>query len=192
LIPIIAFSQDPASPLSLIWGVITGCLTFIKILNFNGNKSVGALDNASGVAQLYHLAREVNKKPLNNLHLTLVATDAEELGNMGAHAFLRAFKDKYPKKTTKFLIIDSIGCKDNNTIVYGVGIPIKHYSLSLEKLIREELDISGVPLIMQALPPFIEISSDHVPVHKAGYDLIWFTSISINFHTKNDTIAYYR
>lgn len=47
----------------------------------------GAIDNASGVASLTEIARRLARGPQNDRDIYFVATTAEELGLLGAHAF---------------------------------------------------------------------------------------------------------
>ncbi|MHA1869863.1 MAG: M28 family peptidase, partial [Promethearchaeota archaeon] len=71
-----------------IFAAITILSSIPLMLNFLGNKSPGALDNASSVAVLYELARVLRENPLENYEVIIVITGAEELGMIGAREFV--------------------------------------------------------------------------------------------------------
>ncbi|MHA1732977.1 MAG: M28 family metallopeptidase [Promethearchaeota archaeon] len=90
--------------LALTTSVPTGALTWVirallvpvvfffllLAANTTGNSSPGAVDNATGVACVFELARHFRERPLDNYELWFVQFDAEELGTMGSRFFLRA------------------------------------------------------------------------------------------------------
>jgi hypothetical protein len=55
-----------------------------------GNRSPGAIDNASGVGLLMHLAEVIAADAAMGVPVTLLVTGAEELGVVGARAFVQA------------------------------------------------------------------------------------------------------
>jgi hypothetical protein len=67
--------------------LIAGALPLV--LCFIGNRSKGALDNATGVAAVLLAARDSSSQ-----NFGVIITSAEELGLAGAHAFARANRDE--------------------------------------------------------------------------------------------------
>ncbi|MFX1312061.1 MAG: M28 family metallopeptidase [Promethearchaeota archaeon] len=60
-------------------------ITMIAILgNKDSNQSIGAIDNASGVAILLELAKLINKNPLEKTDVIFFWSGAEEIGCMGS------------------------------------------------------------------------------------------------------------
>ncbi len=189
LIPVYFFHTAPGSVLQLLWGVPIACITFIELVNIKGNNSDGAIDNASAVAQCYHLALCVAEKSLKNTRVILVATGAEEWGDYGAFYFVKKNPCKLFKENTRFIIVDSIGTVEKAKIIYGIGLPVKHWSNFLENHARALIQETNAPLEMQAIPPLLQIASDHVPVENAGFEFIWFASNTFIFHSSKDNIS---
>lgn len=189
LIPVYFLHTAPGSVLQLIWGVPIACIALIELVNVKGNKSDGAIDNASAVAQCYHLALSVSQQPIKNTRIIIVATGAEEWGDYGAFYFVKENPCKLSKENTRFIIVDSIGTADKGKVIYGIGLPIKHWSNFLEEHARTLIKETGAPLEMQAIPPLLQISSDHVPVENKGYEFIWFATNTFIIHSPKDNIA---
>ncbi|MCP4761635.1 MAG: M28 family peptidase, partial [archaeon] len=186
LIPVILFTSSPDPMGQLIWGLPFALLTFIELFNSKGNKSQGVIDNGSGLAQIYHLALVLSENKLKNTRVVLVATGAEEQGDYGAYYFVQKYKSKYPPETTKYIISDSIGV-EKNLIVYGIGLPKKHWSPSLEKTAREIASEDEYPLKFIAIPPLLAIATDHVAVVPEKYEFLLFASMTSAIHTNKDT-----
>ncbi len=179
-----------APPLKeIIWGLIVGIFTFMELFNQKTNKSQGVIDNGSGVASMYYLAKKIERGgiELKNTRVIFVATGAEELGDIGAYEFIKDYQSQLPLNSTKFVILDSIGTKTANTITYGIGIPIKHFSPYLEVIARSTNKKMGEKLDYQAIPPLLQVATDHVPIYHKGYPFLLFSSNSFTiFHTKKD------
>jgi hypothetical protein len=82
------------TPLAIIIGSAV-ILAGIPLLFLGyGNNSPGAIDNASGVGLVLHLAEVISKQPtlIEKLSITVLITSAEELGVMGAQAYLKHSK----------------------------------------------------------------------------------------------------
>ena len=188
LFPIIFFKQPAPPTIQLFWGFIIAILTLIELFNKKGNNSDGALDNASAVAQCYHLAHEISKNPLKNTRIILVATGAEEWGDYGAYYFVKENPFDLSPKNSRFVIVDSIGIPEKSSIIHGIGLPMRHWSIKLENIAKKMIKEFKPPLKMRSLPPLLQIASDHIPVDKAGYEFIWFASDSFVIHSLKDNI----
>jgi len=173
----------------LIIGIVLGASTFFLFFNKKDNFSIGTIDNATGVAQLYHLGLELAKNPLNKTKIILVATGAEELGDYGALNFLQENSFKLDPKTTKTIVVDSIGVKGTNVIISGIGLPVHHYSKQMEELAKKMVKNTLIPIKIQTIPPCLNVSGDIIVCDKFNYPTIWFTSTSFVFHTPKDTYA---
>ena len=76
--------------LGILFGVTGLCGTIPLSLNFIGNKSPGAIDNASSVAVIYEVARRIKEQGgLENTEVAAAVFGAEEVGMWGAKAFMR-------------------------------------------------------------------------------------------------------
>jgi hypothetical protein len=188
LIPVVFFIQPALLKIQLFWGIIITSITCIELFNRKGNNSNGALDNASAVAQCYHLAHEVSVTPLTNTRIILVATGAEEWGDYGAYYFLKANPFSLSAENSRFIIVDSIGIPEKSSIIYGIGLPMRYWSKNLENVARNMINELKSPLKMRGLPPLLQIASDHVPIDKAGYEFIWFASDSFVIHSSKDNL----
>lgn len=93
--------------------VIVVCLAGLAA-NFTGNRSPGALDNASGVAALLELARLWQQTGrysswMRRLEVMFVATSAEETDLEGARYFLGQYADWWNEKPTLLINLESVG-----------------------------------------------------------------------------------
>jgi hypothetical protein len=188
VVPVLLWGVAPASPWVLVWGVVVGTFAMVELVNTKGNQSNGAVDNASGVTQMYHLAHRVAAEPLQRTRLLLVATGAEELGDYGAEAFVAAYRSELDVTTTQFLVVDSLGLPEGNTVFYGIGAPVRHWSPELEAATRAELAATLIPVKMMAIPPLLQVSTDHVPVEQAGYPFLLYASTAFFYHSLRDSV----
>jgi hypothetical protein len=173
----------------MLWGIVIGVFLIIGSFDHATNESPGVTDNASGVAYLYHLGSILSKSPLNTTRVVLVATDAEELGNLGGIAYMKQFAPDLPKDNSYFLIVDTIGIKNQDRIVSGSRFPKRNYSPFLETVVRNILKNSRYSAQLYRFPPFLAVMSDHNPVMDAHYQFLLFGGISLNLHSKKDNIA---
>lgn len=176
-------------PYQYIYGFFIAFLCIIQVFNYRSNNSDGALDNASGIGVIFYFLNLYRDNPLHNTNLYLVATGAEELGDWGAYNFVNKYKNELPVKETYFLIVDSIGYK-KNFYVYGQGLPIRHFSPTIEPLIRSIVKESNnkYEIYPQYVPPFIHFGTDHIPIKPHGYEFIIFGSPA-PIHSPKDNIS---
>jgi len=119
--------EQPNTIIQIIAYIGSGLLIICAIplsLNFLENRSVGALDNASSIASLYGLAKYFKANPLENSEIWILITGAEEMGMMGAHAFLKTHKEELDPKTTFGINFDMVG-RVGNVVEYiaNCGFP---------------------------------------------------------------------
>lgn len=82
------------------------------ILNLTGNRSPGAIDNASGVGVLLELARAFRARDEAPVEVVWVATGSEEVGLDGARDFLRRHAALWRSKPTLLINLESVGFGD--------------------------------------------------------------------------------
>ena len=73
--------------ITFIIGLIILILNLILFANKKSDKSIGSIDNASGVAILIELAKLVKKKPLNKTDVLFLWCGAEERGLWGSRQY---------------------------------------------------------------------------------------------------------
>lgn len=93
-----------------------GSLLTIVDREWRGRYTRGANDNASGVAAMLGLGEEFSERPLDHTEVWCVATGCEEVGMMGARAFLD--KHGHMLKDAHFIILDNHGA---GRVKYTVG-----------------------------------------------------------------------
>ena len=89
-------------------------------LNLTGNRSPGALDNATGVGTLLELARTWRPRREAPVEAWWVASGSEETGLDGARAFARRHEAWWREKPTLLINLDSVGAGSQ---VYLAGDP---------------------------------------------------------------------
>jgi acetylornithine deacetylase/succinyl-diaminopimelate desuccinylase-like protein len=92
---------------ALGWGV--SVLIGLLAANVTGDRSPGALDNATGVGTLLELARTWRPAPDAPVEVLWVATGAEEVGLEGARHFLARHEAWLRRKPTLIVNLDSVG-----------------------------------------------------------------------------------
>ncbi|HPO16443.1 MAG TPA: M28 family peptidase [Candidatus Hydrogenedentes bacterium] len=163
-----------------------------QILNFPGNKSPGAIDNASAVGVVLHLAEILQKCPemRSGLHITYLLTSAEEMYLLGAsaHAIHHAaeFKQATAEGKLLFLNFDGIGIKGR--LAYD-GRGGKTPRGILARLTEEAAQAIGI-----RITPFRLVGAlfDHIPFARRNLDAVTLLSIgkaSRTIHTRRDTVS---
>lgn len=111
----------------------------------------GANDNASGVAVLLHLAEQLATSPLQDAEVWLLASGCEEVGSVGAQAFIARHREALADASC--ISIDNVGGAGAGvcyTSVEGMVIPLKPspglFALAEEvRTGRPELDAYSLP-----------------------------------------------
>jgi putative aminopeptidase FrvX len=98
---------------SLILAISFQIGSIIAILNKSLDKSVGSLDNATGVAVLLEVAKLIKKNPLEKIDSLFLWCGAEEFGLWGSKQFLakhfEELNDKYDLNKSIVINFDIIG-----------------------------------------------------------------------------------
>lgn len=181
------------------WMIITG-VTFGIIslygtiplsLNFLGNKSPGAIDNASGIAVIYEVVRYLKEiGGLENSELVIAIFGAEEVAMWGAHKFCKMHKEEFPPEKSVNINIDMIGYKDEPVeIMETAGIPVRKpvskFMTGLAKTVANEknIKIKGFWMPMGA-------ATDGFVLRDVGYDGADFNvfKAALNAHHTVDSI----
>jgi putative aminopeptidase FrvX len=156
------------------------------------NKSLGALDNASGMAIIFELSSFFKDHSAHNFNLWFCQFSAEEIGTMGSRLFLDSFETIFSNKNTFQINFDMISGDNNNqnrveyVKSYG-AIPPKKISEILESYVNnaakeENVYVKGFKILSGA-------HTDTVPFHLRKYDSLDFATFDASkySHSKEDT-----
>lgn len=170
-----------------IVGIAAAAVLAVNVLDRPGNRSPGALDNASGVAVVLELARIIRMNPLENFDFLAVAFGAEEIGLCGSSGYVRTHKDELGKKPCFVINFDMPASRKGKVSVNtGFGFPPKRTSCKLNeygKVVAAEL---GYELDEEYL---MGGSSDHYQWVKEGFEATSFTSSAAYIHSSRDTVG---
>ncbi|MEJ2250461.1 MAG: M28 family peptidase, partial [Candidatus Lokiarchaeota archaeon] len=162
--------------------IITSSLIIFSIImvmiNETGNKSIGSLDNATGMALVFELSSFFKQNPLNNFNIWFCQFSAEEIGTMGSRFFVDAHKDMLIKDNVYQINFDMVSCKEHSNEVeyvksYGV-FPKKESDPRIMSILEgyekeEDFKIKGHILLSGA-------HTDSVPFHQLDIKAIDFTT----------------
>ena len=156
-----------------VFGILSGIpLLFLDL----GNESPGAIDNASSVGVLLHLAEVLAHYPdvCYQLDLTILFTSAEEISTIGALAYVRRHKKKLYEqaKTGQNLVLnfDGVGLDGELFWVGDEKQATCFPNKSLVCLICQVCIDLGVVLKRFHLPGALY---DHIPFSEAGIDILY-------------------
>lgn len=171
---------------SLLEIVLAFLFNFFLVFNTFGNKSSGALDNASAVAISLILAKIFKKEPPNYINLQFVMTGSEELGLNGAFDYIQKHKNELDPENTYFIVIDSPNMGTNGVILTSYGL----FKKEIDKNTSSLMDIVGerIGLKLKHLWLPIGAATDHIPIKKANFKVVVIVGNTFFVHTKNDTI----
>lgn len=141
---------------------ITATIDFVRL-----GYSNGASDNATGVAAAIETAQNLWSKNLQNLDIDLVITGAEEVGMIGARAYMKAHYQEFTKET--YLInFDTLGSGDLKIITQtGSWSNIVYDNVLVKK--AKEVTIQTADLK--------DINTG--AWHTADFDSVWFQRAGI-------------
>ena len=181
-----------SSPL-LYLGLVSFLLILPHLLNFNGNRSPGALDNASGVGVMLELARVIKENYRSSMpSFTFIATGAEEEGLIGSIRFMKKHAGSFRKEQTFFINLDSPGAPGKTLLIDRCGIFARTRSGNLTKRFIESSRGQGIHPVRRSLPPGIGV--DSFPISYRGFEAITLSSGTLNrtllsMHTPDDSIG---
>ena len=142
--------------------LLLGLLTFFLTIK-NTDKSMGSIDNVSGMAILIELSKKFHNNPLNNSDLIFLWTGAEEMGLFGSKTYCyRNFKrlDKDYNLDKSYIInIDMVGSYIG--LIDKVGIFEKTpLNRSLNNKLEEIAIYREIAIIKETKS--VSFSSDHI------------------------------
>jgi Zn-dependent M28 family amino/carboxypeptidase len=141
---------------------ITATIDFMKL-----GYSNGASDNATGAAAAIETAKKLWSKNLQNLDIELVITGAEEVGMIGARAYMKAHYKEFTKET--YLInFDTLGSGDLKIITQTGSWSNIVYDNVLTKIAKETATQT---------PDLKDVSTG--AWHTADFDSVWFQRAGI-------------
>ncbi|MBY9010374.1 MAG: M28 family peptidase [Candidatus Lokiarchaeota archaeon] len=163
-------------PLTFILGWIN--IGIFLLLSFNriSNKSLGALDDASGMYALWITAHLLTNESLQHCEVWIVLTGAEEIGQIGAAEFLNNYKEELNPNTTYLLNFEMIGVKNAPLkALQSYSFPIKRrispflFPLAYKTALELKIKFKGWYLPIGA-------HTDGLLFRKEGYKAINFVS----------------
>ncbi|MFA7461253.1 MAG: M28 family peptidase [Trueperaceae bacterium] len=151
--------------------------------------TAGANDNATGVGVLLNLGERLAKEPLANTEVWLLASGCEEVGSVGAQAFLK--RHRHELEGAQAISIDNVGGAGAGvcyTSVEGMVIPLKP-SQRLFAL-AEELRAQHPELNAYSLP-YTTLHTDATCFMAAGVPSLSFVGLTPdgtipNWHVASD------
>ncbi|MHA1652324.1 MAG: M28 family metallopeptidase [Candidatus Helarchaeota archaeon] len=162
----------------------------LLLFNRTGNKSVGATDNAAAIGVMIAIIRNLLDFPPQNTNLYFLATSAEEIGLMGATAFIKRHEKELDKEYTYFLNYDIIGGKGKIILHTRYGIPPKKTSDEINNILLEIAKEKNLDVGTQYLP--VGAAADHLPILKRGFKTTWIQTgdrkVTTKIHTTKDNM----
>ncbi len=161
-----------AAALAGLAALLAGVPVLFLFLAGAGNASPGAIDNASGVGLVLHLA-EVLAHTRPELDHTILITGAEELGVVGATAFVLAaqgsglLRRQEDNGVVSVLNFDGIGSEGRLAVVGGGDNRLA--ALVRAGCVELELPLGRLPLVGALF--------DHIPFAEAGCDALSLVTI---------------
>jgi hypothetical protein len=138
-----------------------------------GNISPGAIDDASGVGVVLHLAEVLASQPEihNRLNVTVLVTSAEELGTVGALAYVLENQSELRRQsvTGGLHVLNFDGPGVLGSLYLAAPVKKSHPSvrISLEDLVKEACEELGYRIGRFGLPGAL---FDHLPFADLGFD----------------------
>jgi hypothetical protein len=185
--------NDLFIPLSIFVG-IAAILSGIPLLFLDyGDDSPGAIDDASGVGLVLHLAEVIANQPdiKEGMGITVLITSAEELAVKGAQAYIAENETNLRHQADKgglyVLNFDGIGVDGKIHLVDGSSQIAGTSGENLFSLIKKSAGEQGIPVGRFSMPGAL---FDHIPFARAGYDalsLIGIGKSSLVVHSENDS-----
>jgi hypothetical protein len=160
--------------------LLSGVPLLFLLLAGSGNASPGAIDNASGAGLVVHLAECLCAHPPAR-PVTVLITGAEELGLLGALAYVQAMERAAPVGAT-VLNFDGIGTAGRLALVGSGTGPL----VSAVRAASHDLQIPLGRL------PLIGAQFDHLPFADAGLDalsLVTSSRAALSVHTPADAAS---
>lgn len=177
----------------LIWifSFIIILMNMLIMLNYTGNESPGALDNATGMAIVFELSNYFKKQPLQNFNLWFCQFSAEELGTMGSRFFNKEYASQFSPHRTFQINFDVVSCKEINKnrleYIRSYGfMPRKKKTKILNKYVRNASQEEDI--YIKSIFGTIGAHTDSLPFRQRDFEAIdIITTRGTKFcHTKED------
>jgi len=157
------------------------------LFNLTGNRSPGALDDASGIAVILEVARVLADAPLENLDVTIAAFGCEEVGLCGSISYLLAHEEELRRRPFHMINYDmpftSAGKLVLNT---AFELPPVRTGRALNKAIGETAREMGIDISSIYIP--VGAGADHMPWVKHGFEATSLVSAAASIHSSRDTL----
>ena len=157
-------------------------LNLLILFSKIGNESDGALDNASGVAVLLEVARDLIRQSPKRVHPVFLFTGGEEMGLLGSLMVRKRYGKEMVRSKSFFINIDSVGQRGKMRVCSSGNVRRKRL-----RRIRRIAKKRGIPL--RVLPFHKGILMDHLPFSQLNIPYLSLTSISKegwHIHTVRD------
>lgn len=188
----------PSVFLAVCTGIICGGNVFVIPLYFYHNRkgAPGAGDNLLSSVLCLQVPQVLKRidEPLLHTRLVLLSTDGEEIGQKGAKAFIKHYREEMEKIKTYVFNIDSIYTLEDLTLLRSELNGTVRLSRRLLEEVRELAGQSGFSLRMENLPPggggtdagqFARIGVDAVSLIGLSTSLI---RTGLHYHTSSDLV----
>lgn len=157
-------------------------------LNKSGNRSPGAIDNASGMTVVFELARWFAAHPLAHHEAWFVQFGAEEVGRMGARAFVAAHAAEFREHTVYNLNFDLVARRPVQFMVRELGFRVP-VAPTLEPVLWRVARAQGIEV--RGLRSLGRNFTDRTVFTKAGHEALGFTDwspgVGAVVHSPRDT-----
>ena len=174
---------NQASAVSDVLGLSAAVASALLVMLGTGNASPGAIDNASGVGAVLHLAECLAARSdwRERLRVVVLLPSAEEVGLMGTTAYVKRHAAQLQPDKAIILNFDGVGVDGELQWVGAASSELAHH---IQSAAREE----AVPIKRFR---FIGALFDHIPFAQCGLDAVSLITVgraSRSIHTRRDTI----
>jgi len=162
---------------------------FLIVFNFSGDESPGAVDNATGLALLIELARNLKAAGTKGIEVVFLMTGAEEEGLAGAIRFIQGRGREYGHHNTYFVNLDGIGSPGGLILSSRYGLPPVRTGGRLEGVLTKVAREAEIPVHNRYFP--VSPGLDHIPVASHGFRAVSLTGsdfgrATFSIHTPGD------
>jgi acetylornithine deacetylase/succinyl-diaminopimelate desuccinylase-like protein len=183
LLAIGAALLNQASGLTDVFGLGAAAASIILVMLGTGNASPGAIDNASGVGTVLHLAELLAARSdwRERWRVVVLLPSAEEVGLMGTTAYVKRHAARLQQEQALVLNFDGVGVEGELQWVGAASSELAHLIQSTAH--EENISIRRFR--------FIGALFDHIPFARRGLDAISLIAVgraSRSIHTAHDTI----
>lgn len=177
-----AILNEP-SALTDVFALGAAAASAMLVMLGTGNASPGAIDNASGVGTVLHLAEVLAARTdwRERLRVVVLLPSAEEVGLMGTTAYVKYHAARLQQENALVLNFDGVGIDGQLQWVGAASSELAH-------LIQSAARAENIPIKRFR---FIGALFDHIPFAQRGLDAVSLIAVgraSRSIHTSHDTI----